>query len=125
MGNVTPVSKADQDAGEMYIECRPRDESAAVVIRSDADVGALFVEFDVGSDDVSPMLLTEDMEMKWHLEDGKLRLIIYSMTNASIPAGETELLLLEGTDAPTVTQVSGPRSLSFSWLLWCLSCSTI
>jgi len=106
MGDITPLLKPDQGDGEMYIECRPRDETLAVSIRSDVDVGALFLEIDIGSNDAFPVLLADRMDMKWNLEEGRLRVMIYSMSTARIPAGETELLLLEGAETPTIMQVS-------------------
>ena len=100
LGDVSPVLKSVSLAGNVCLQTQRQDDGSIVIYtEADEELGALYLETEVGDEMVTPSLINEQMEMKWNIDDGILRAIVYSMSGNSVPVGRQSLIRLEGVSS--------------------------
>jgi hypothetical protein len=93
---------------EQTVMIEQRETADGVVIRStcDSDIGAVYIRCRTDDHSPNPVLLSDNMQIKWSVSDGELRMLIYSMSGNVIDPGSNDLVLLKDRGDIDITDVS-------------------
>jgi hypothetical protein len=92
VGDASPYPKPDPDAAAAL-----SFQNDIVTLESSENVGVVLLVFHVDGQTPTPTILADDMDMKYVFNGNELRVLIYNIGSESIPEGQTDILLYQGT----------------------------
>ncbi len=102
---IEPVKLAHFDQG-VTIYSHSTVDGMVINSSSESEIGAIYMRCQIDESAPDPVLLSDDMQMKWNVSDGELRIVIYSMSGNAIHQGDNDIILLKNVSHLEIKDIS-------------------